>query len=49
MREMGPRLGDLHWKESTGVRRESKVLSEEAMGMLGSRNSEEAEGAWLVW
>ena len=34
MREMGPRLGDLQWKESTGLGRESKVLSEEAMGML---------------
>ena len=34
MREMGSRLGDLHWKESTGLRRESKVLPEEAMGML---------------
>ena len=34
MREMGPRLGDLHWKESTGLGRESKVLPEEAMGML---------------
>ena len=34
MREIGPRLGDLHWKESTGLGRESKVLSEEAVGML---------------
>jgi len=34
MREIGPRLGDLHWKESTGLRRESRVLPEEAMGML---------------
>ena len=33
-REMEPRLGDLHWKESTGLGRESKVLPEEAMGML---------------
>jgi hypothetical protein len=31
---MGPRLGDLHWKESTGLGGESKVLPEEAMGML---------------
>ena len=34
MREMVPRLGDLHWKESTGLGRESKVLAEEAMSML---------------
>ena len=34
MREMGPRLDDLHWKESTWLRKESKMLSEEAMGML---------------
>ena len=34
MREIGPRLGDLHWKESTRLGRESKVLPEETMGML---------------
>ena len=36
MREFGPRLGVLgmHWKESTGLGRESKVLLEEAVGML---------------
>ena len=34
MREIGPRLGDLDWKESTGLGRESRVLPEEAMGML---------------
>ena len=34
MREMGPRLGDLHWKESIGLGRESKVRPGEAMGML---------------
>ena len=34
MREIGPRLGDLHWKGSTGLGRESRVLPEEAMGML---------------
>ena len=34
MREIGPRLGDLHWEESTGLGRESKVLPEEAVGML---------------
>jgi hypothetical protein len=34
MREIGPRLGDLHWKESTRLGRESRVLPEEAMGML---------------
>ena len=36
MREMGPRLGDLHWEESTGLGRESRVLPGEAMGMLGA-------------
>ena len=35
MREVGPRLGDLHWKGSNGLGRESKVLPEEAVGMLG--------------
>ena len=34
MREMGPKLGDLHWKESTGLGKESRVLSEEALSML---------------
>ena len=34
MREIGPRLGDLHWKESTVLGRESRVLPEETMGML---------------
>ena len=34
MREMGPRLVDPHWKESTGLRRESRVLSEETLSML---------------
>ena len=34
MREMGPRLSDLHWKESTRLGRESKVLPDEALGML---------------
>ena len=34
MRGVGPRLGELHWKESTGLQRESRVLPEEAMGML---------------
>ena len=34
MREIGPRLDDLHWKESTGLGRERRVLPEEAMGML---------------
>ena len=34
MREMGPKLGDLHWKESTGPGRERRVLSEEALSML---------------
>ena len=34
MRETGPRLGGLHWEESIGLGRESKVLPEEAMGML---------------
>ena len=34
VREIDPRLGDLHWKESTGLGRESKVLPEEAVGML---------------
>ena len=30
----GPLLGDLHWKESAGLGRESRVLYEDAMGML---------------
>jgi hypothetical protein len=34
MREMGPKLGDLHWKGSTGLGKESRVLSEEALSML---------------
>ena len=34
MRGIGPGLGHLHWKESTGLGREGKLLPEEAMGML---------------
>ena len=34
MREIGPRLGDLYWGESTGLGRESKMLAKETMGML---------------
>ena len=34
MREMGPKLGDLHWKDSTGLGKEGRVLSEEALSML---------------
>jgi hypothetical protein len=34
MREMGPKLGDLHWKESTGFGRRGRVLPEEALSML---------------
>ena len=34
MREMGPKLGDLHRKESTGLGKESRVLPEEALSML---------------
>ena len=51
MREVGPRLGDhdLHWGESTGLGRESKVLPEEAVGAGGSSNAQETEGGRLVW
>ena len=52
MREVGPRLGGLHWKESTGLGRESRVLPEETVGMLEAAReamTDEAEGAWLVW
>ena len=31
---MRPQLGELHWKESTGLGKASKLLPEEAMGML---------------
>ena len=34
MRDVGPQLGNLHWKESTGLGKASRVLPEEAMGML---------------
>ena len=34
MWEMGPKLVDLHWKESTGLGRESRVLSEEALSLV---------------
>ena len=34
IREMWPKLGDLHWKESTGLGRESRVLSKEALSLL---------------
>ena len=36
MRDVGPQLGELHWEESTGLGKDSKVLPEEAMGMLGA-------------
>ena len=31
MREVGPELQDLHWKQTTRLGRESSVLSEEAL------------------
>ena len=34
MREVGPKLGDLHWREATGVGQRSRVLPVEAAGML---------------
>ena len=34
VRGVGPQLGELHWEESTGLGRESKVLPGEAVGML---------------
>ena len=34
MREMGPKLGDLPGKESTGLGKEGRVLPKEATGML---------------
>ena len=34
MREVGPKLGDLHWKESTGFGKEGRVLPEETLSML---------------
>ena len=52
MREIGPRLGDLHWGESTVLGRESKVLPKGTVGMLdsgGCSNSQEAKGPWLLW
>ena len=50
MREMGPQLGDLHWKESTGPGTESRALPEEALSLLdGNQGCHEAQGAWMVW
>jgi hypothetical protein len=34
MREVGPTLGDLHWREATGMGQKSRVLPAEAVGML---------------
>ena len=34
MREVGPKLGDLRWREATGMGQRSRVLSAEAAGML---------------
>ena len=34
MREVGPKLGDLHWRGATGLGYRSRVLQEEAAGML---------------
>ena len=34
MREVGPKLGDLHWGEATGMGQRSRVLPVEAAGML---------------
>ena len=31
---IGPGLGDLHWREATGMGKTSRVLPEEAVGML---------------
>ena len=37
MREVGPKLGDLHWREATGMGQRSRVLPAEAAGMLEAR------------
>ena len=34
LREVGPKLGDLHWREATGMGQKSRVLPAEAAGML---------------
>ena len=34
MREVGPKLGYLHWREATGMGQKSRVLPAEAAGML---------------
>ena len=34
MREVGPKLGDLHWREAIGIGQRSRVLPAEAAGML---------------
>ena len=51
MKEVWPKLGGLHWKESTGLGKESRVLSEEALSEHagGSQGCHETEGTWLVW
>ena len=33
MRGVGPKLGDLHWREVTGMGQRCRVLPQEAMGM----------------
>ena len=59
MREAGPKLGDLHWKNLTGLGKESRVLSEEALSMLqGARDAirlrepgwcgEKGQGRWTA-
>ena len=34
VREVGPKLGDLHWREATGMGQRSRVLPAETAGML---------------
>ena len=36
MREVGPELGDLHWREATGMGKRNRVLPAEAAGMMGA-------------
>ena len=57
MRDAGPALGDLHWRVTVGLGRESVVIPEEAVGMLEAARrarrlrepgwrGEESQGKW---
>jgi hypothetical protein len=49
MREMGPKLGDLHWREAPGMGQKSRVLQQRQLACWrqpGMQGGLETQGGW---